>query len=242
MNKTVKIGIDLGQTHCSVGAIFDESFEYIADEKKRTSFPCCVTFGPDGYRVGETALSLGLDRSKQIQLSDISPLFGHQLDDPKAQECLAKLPCQTERNEKGVLIFDVPSKPTAQEITVKIISWLKELTEKQVKKPVREAVIAVPCDFDGAQRKSIYKAGLIAGIQQIKVVDSVVAATTTFTRYNPSVKGNLLGFDLGASQLSMSVVATDGPAIEVKHTKKVYNFGGDSFTQRMLQFCKNTIK
>ena len=67
MNKTVRIGIDLGLTHCCVGAIIDGALEFFVDEKGSASFPSCVTFDQDRYRVGKTALP-SLDRRQQVEL------------------------------------------------------------------------------------------------------------------------------------------------------------------------------
>lgn len=155
------------------------------------------------------------------------------------------VPFGIEEDENGIPTFDIPSKGkrhTAQEITVMIIGWLKELAEKRVKKTVHSAVIAVPFDFDGPQRQAVYKASSIAGFHQTKVVDSISAVTASFSTSKPAFEGILVIFDLGASQLDMSVLVADGSSIEVKLSRRAFNLGGNSFNQKILEFCKDIFK
>lgn len=104
-----------------MGTISDGTLELISDKHGRTSVPSCVTFNQDGWLIGETALSLGVDHTYQVELQDICPLLGHKFSEPIVQETLKLLPFTVEEGANNTAAIVVPSKEKLQRYTVEEI-------------------------------------------------------------------------------------------------------------------------
>ena len=59
---------------------------------------------------------------------------------------------------------------TPQEISAKVLAYMKSYAEKNIGQPVTEAVITVPAYFNDAQRQATKDAGKIAGLEVVRKI------------------------------------------------------------------------
>ena len=69
---------------------------------------------------------------------------------------------------------------TPQEISAKVLSYMKSYAEKNLGQPVKKAVITVPAYFNDAQRQATKDAGTIAGLEVVRIINEPTAACLAY--------------------------------------------------------------
>jgi len=68
----------------------------------------------------------------------------------------------------------------AEEISSMILSKMQEIAEKFLELPIKNAVITVPAYFNDSQRKATKDAGIIAGLNVMRVINEPTAAALAY--------------------------------------------------------------
>ena len=107
-------------------------------------------------------------------------------------------------------------------------------------------MITVPAYFNDAQRQATKDAGLIAGLNVLRIINEPTAAAIAYGLYKKSGtkqgEKNVLVFDLGGGTFDVSLLAIDGEIFEVQATSGDTHLGGDDFDQRLIQHFLKLIK
>merc|ERR1711968_242066 len=86
----------------------------------------------------------------------------------------------------------------AEEISSMVLMKMKEISEAYLGREVKNAVITVPAYFNDSQRQATKDAGVIAGLNVLRIINEPTAAAIA---YGLDKKGsgerNILIFDLG---------------------------------------------
>lgn len=92
---------------------------------------------------------------------------------------------------------------------------------------MKNAVITVPAYFNDNQRQATKDAGLIAGLNVLRIVNEPTAAAIAYglDKMNQGEK-NVLIFDLGGGTFDVSLLTLDDGAFEVKATAGDTHLGG----------------
>ena len=64
----------------------------------------------------------------------------------------------------------------AEEISSVVLTKLREIAEKFLESPVKNAVVTVPAYFNDSQRKATKNAGVIAGLNVMRIINEPTAA------------------------------------------------------------------
>src|SRR5438874_9188055 len=104
-----------------------------------------------------------------------------------------------------------------------ILIKMKEIAEKYLGREVKHAVITVPAYFNDAQRQATKDAGLIAGLNVLRIINEPTAAAIAYglerkraDAKSDSSEHNVLVFDLGGGTFDVSILAIEGGVFEVK--------------------------
>jgi heat shock 70kDa protein 1/6/8 len=116
-----------------------------------------------------------------------------------------------------------------------ILLKMKETAESYLGHPVRDAVISVPAHFNYSQRQATKDAGVIAGLNVLRIVNEPTAAAVAYglDKKIPSER-NVLIFDLGGGTLDVSLLIINGNMFEVKATAGNTHLGGEDFDNRLV--------
>jgi len=120
-----------------------------------------------------------------------------------------------------------------------ILIKMKEVAEAYLGKEVKYAVVTVPAYFNDAQRTATKDAGVIAGLEVLRIINEPTAAAIAYGMDKKSGEKNIIVFDLGGGTFDVSLLTIDNGVFEVVATAGDTHLGGEDFDQRLTEhFCK----
>jgi molecular chaperone DnaK len=204
------IGIDLGTTNSEVAILRDGTPEIIPVDGQPI-MPSCV----------------GLDRGGQLLVGKSAK--NQMVAAPEATILSIKRKMGT---REKVTLGEKSFSP--EEISSLILHKLKQAAESHLGQPVTQAVITVPAFFDDAQRKATRDAGVLAGLEVLRIINEPTAASLAYDA-NLEKDQTLLVYDLGGGTFDVSLVVVEHGVVEVKASQGDTHLGGDDFDQRLME-------
>merc|ERR1739849_44390 len=113
---------------------------------------------------------------------------------------------------------------------------MKETAEAHLGQKVTDAVITVPAYFNDSQRQATKDAGVIAGLNVLRIINEPTAAAIAYglDKKKRSKETNVLIFDLGGGTFDVSILTLDDGIFEVKATAGDTHLGVEDFDNRMV--------
>ena len=130
---------------------------------------------------------------------------------------------------------------TPQEISAMILRELAHIAETHLGHPVREAVITVPAYFNDAQRQATRDAGIIAGLDVVRIINEPTAASLAYGM-NADLDQVALVYDLGGGTFDASLIEMRGGIFEVRASHGDTQLGGDDFDVLLAQTLKESFE
>ncbi len=135
---------------------------------------------------------------------------------------------------------------TTEQATAMIFCELKKKAEAHLNKTVTHALVAIPGNFNDAQRRAIIDAGAIARLKVIHMMNESTAAAIgkeIEIRSNGNKIENVLVYKLGSGSFDVRLMkinsTIDGQKIEVIASDGDMHLGGNEFNRRiMTEFIK----
>merc|ERR1712087_883825 len=175
------IGIDLGTTYSCVGIYKNGRVEIIPNDQGNRITPSYVSFTEDERLIGEAAKNQATVNPSQT-LFDVKRLIGRRFKDSTVQKDIKLLPFKIldkgGKPQIGVKGKDKVMAP--EEVSSMVLTKMKETAENYLGKEVKHAVITVPAYFNDAQRQSTKDAGVIAGLNVLRIINEPTAAAIAY--------------------------------------------------------------
>ena len=122
----------------------------------------------------------------------------------------------------------------AEELSSLVLRSLKEDAESHLGESVTDAIISVPAYFNDLQRKATKRAGELAGLNVVRIINEPTAAAIAYGMAEDN-DSRYLVFDLGGGTFDVSILELYSPIMEV-HAIAGDNFiGGEDFTELLYQ-------
>jgi len=235
------IGIDLGTTNSCVAVYEAGEAKIINNKEGKNTTPSIVAFTDKGQvLVGETAKRQAITNPKKTIFS-IKRIMGLMSNEDKAKEAKGKLPYHIV-DKNGACAIEVEGKIyTPQEISAKVLMKLKEDAESYLGQTVTDAVITVPAYFNDAQRKATKEAGVIAGLNVLRIINEPTASSLAYGIDKKKAE-KILVFDLGGGTFDVTVLDVGDGVFEVLSTDGNAFLGGDDFDNRIIDWLANEFK
>jgi L1 cell adhesion molecule like protein len=203
--------------------------------------PSYVAFTEDERLVGDSAKNqAALNPANTV--FDAKRLIGRKFSDPIVQKDMQHWPFKVVRSDGDRPKVQVQWKGEtkeffAEEISAMVLTKMKETAESMLTEKVTEAVITVPAYFNDGQRQATKDAGVIAGLNVLRIINEPTAAAIAFGLSEQSNKErHVLIFDLGGGTFDVSLLDIDGGMFEVKATAGDTHLGGEDFDARMVDY------
>ena len=120
---------------------------------------------------------------------------------------------------------------------------MRETAESYLGGTVNNAVVTVPAYFNDSQRQATKDAGLIAGLNVLRIINEPTAAAIAYG-LDKKAEGerNVLIFDLGGGTFDVSLLTIEEGIFEVKSTAGDTHLGGEDFDNRLVNHFVNEFK
>jgi len=243
-SNSTAIGIDLGTTYSCVGVWKNNSVDIIANDLGSRTTPSYVAFTEEERLIGEAAKNQAM-RNPENTIFDAKRLIGRKFTDPTVQQDMKTWPFKLSGGEGGKPIIHVEYKGenktySAEEISSMVLSKMKKVAEDYLGTAVKDAVVTVPAYFNDSQRQATKDAGVIAGLNVLRIINEPTAAAIAYgldKKNDVSSKSekNVLIFDLGGGTFDVSLLTIDDGIFEVKATAGDTHLGGEDFDHRLVQ-------
>ncbi len=220
MAKEIILGIDLGTTNSVVSYMQDDGkWKVIPNPEGPNTTPSVVAFKPNGEEI------VGFAAKRQL------------LTNP---DTIASIKRKMGTNEKvhiGCLNKDF----TPQEISAKILAYMKKYAEDNLGEKISKAVITVPAYFNDAQRQATKDAGQIAGLDVVRIINEPTAAALAYGE-DSNKDEKILVYDLGGGTFDVSILEIADGTFEVISTAGDNHLGGDDWDNALVAYIQKEIK
>ncbi len=220
MAKEIILGIDLGTTNSVVSYMQEDGkVKVIPNPEGSNTTPSVVAFRNGEVIVGNTAKRQALTNPDTV--SSIKRHMG-------------------ELNYK-VHIDCINKDFTPQEISAKILQYMKSYAEANIGHEVKKAVITCPAYFNDAQRQATKDAGTIAGLDVVRVISEPTAAALAYG-IESKKEEKILVYDLGGGTFDVSILDLADGTFEVISTSGDSHLGGDDWDKEIENWLSSEIK
>ncbi|MFA7378273.1 MAG: molecular chaperone DnaK, partial [Bacilli bacterium] len=220
MAKEVILGIDLGTTNSVVSYLqADGKVKVIPNPEGTNTTPSAVAFKSSGEEIVGNAAKRQAVTNPDTVLS-IKRKMG---------------------TSEKIHIKCVKKDFTPQEISAKVLAYMKKYAEDNIGQAIKKAVITVPAYFNDAQRQATKDAGVIAGLEVVRIINEPTAAALAYGLESKKT-GKILVYDLGGGTFDVSILDIGDGTFEVVSTSGDNRLGGDDWDKVLADWIKAQIK
>lgn len=220
------LGIDLGTTNSAVGVV-DSGFPILlANEDGRRITPSAVWIGRDGMvEVGAKALRRRALEPDRV-VTSIKRLMGR-----RASEVEANFPVAVAAGGDGLprVLGQTP-----EAISAEILREMKRIAEWRMGVAITKAVITVPAYFHDGQRAATKRAGELAGLEVVRILNEPTAAALAYGLDKLDEKARVAVYDLGGGTFDLSILEMQDGVFQVLATHGDTRLGGDDLDALIL--------
>jgi heat shock 70kDa protein 1/2/6/8 len=236
------IGIDLGTTNSAVGVWQNDRVEIIANEQGNRTTPSYVAFTDTERLIGDSAKSNAASNPKNT-IFDAKRLIGRKFGDASVKTNMTHWPFMVKSGsgDKPQIEVDFKGERSTfqpEEISAMVLTKMKQTAESYLGCEVKDAVITVPAYFNDSQRQATKDAGVIAGLNVLRIINEPTAAALAYGLDKKKVgEQNVVVFDCGGGTHDVSLITIDDGVFEVKATGGDTMLGGGDFDNVMVDWC-----
>ncbi len=231
------IGIDLGTTNCCIAVLDSKNLPKVieSDEGGRT-IPSFVSYLLDGDPiVGKAAMRQAVTNPESTIFA-AKRLIGRKVSAPEVKSFAKVAPYKIVSATNGdawIRIHDLPTSP--QEVSAELLRYIKIQAENFLGEPVTQAVVTVPAYFNDGQRQATKDAGLIAGVEIVRILNEPTAAALAYGLHRGGEDRKIVAvFDLGGGTFDISIMSVENGIFEVLATGGDDALGGNDWDQLLV--------
>jgi molecular chaperone DnaK len=217
---TTAVGIDLGTTFSAIAYVNKHGVpEILHNAEGDRITPSVVLFDGDEIIVGNYAKQAAVAFPNQV----VEFVKRHMGDDNYSFKY---------RNQEY----------SPEQLSSYILAKLKHDAELRLGEKIEEAVITVPAYFADKHRRATMRAGELAGLRVLKLINEPTAAAFAYGLANAGRSMRCMVFDLGGGTFDVTVVNIEGRDITVSATAGDSMLGGKDFDDALISYAADEFK
>ena len=212
----IDYGIDLGTTNSAISRMQNGKVEIIKalpDRKKETT-PSCVSFKKNG------TLNVGDGAYQAYKIDSVKALSQN-----KPLNVFVEFKRTMGTDKKYIVDYspDFTKELTSEELSAEVLKRLKEYVQDE---NINAAVITVPAAFKNNQIDATRRAGKLAGLEHVEVLQEPVAASMAYGLDSKKKDGFWLVFDFGGGTFDAALLKVEDGIMKVIDTEGDNYLGG----------------
>ena len=232
------VGIDLGTTNSLVAYMKDGVPTVIPGRGGRAMVPSVVAMTDNGLIVGDSAKE-HLTRNPERTVYSVKRFMGKDLADVQSE--LAYFPYSV-TEQGGVIRIKLGEKSySPPQISAMILKELKQRAEAHLGESITKVVITVPASFNDSQRQATKDAGMIAGLDVVRIINEPTAASLAYG-LQEKTQGTIAVYDLGGGTFDISILKLKNGIFEVLATNGDTHLGGDDIDRRIADMILSELR
>ncbi|KAJ6768003.1 HEAT SHOCK PROTEIN 70KDA [Salix koriyanagi] len=177
-------GPAIGIEYSRVGVWQHDRVEIIADDQGNRTTPSYVAFTDTERLIGDAA-------KNQVAMNPINTVFdakrliGRRFSDPSVQSDVKLWPFKVIAGpgDKPMIVVTYKGEEkqfAAEEISSMVLIKMREIAEAYLGTPIKNAVVTVPAYSNDSQRQATKDAGVIAGLNVMRIINEPTAAAIAY--------------------------------------------------------------
>jgi molecular chaperone DnaK len=213
MNELI-VGIDLGTTNSAIGVV-DSGFPMLlADMDGKRIIPSAVWYSSDGtVEVGQKALRRRHVNGLSV-ITSVKRYMGRDLSE----------------EDRSILLQRSP-----EEISAELLRELKRIAEARMGQEIHKAVITVPAYFHDGQRLATKRAGELAGLEVVRILNEPTAAALAYGLDKLADSSRVAVYDFGGGTFDLSILEMHEGVFQVLATHGDTRLGGDDLDHAIAE-------
>ncbi|KAJ4723693.1 Heat shock cognate 70 kDa protein [Melia azedarach] len=236
------IGIDLGTTYSCVAVWQYGKAKIIVNDQGNRTTPSYVAFTDDERLIGEAAKNqTAMNPANTV--FDSKRLIGRRFSDASVQSDIKLWPFKviSSPDDKPMIVvnyMDEEKQFAAEEISSMVLIKMREIAEAYLGSAVKNAVVTVPAYFNDSQRQATKDAGVIAGLNIMRIICEPTAAAIAYGLEKKATgdgEKNVLIFDLGGGTFDVSLLTIEK---RVREEEQEGYYGNPRALRRLRTACE----
>ena len=231
------LGIDLGTTNSCMAVIEAGDPRVLENAEGARTTPSVVAVNEkSGERyVGMTAKRQAVTNPDNTVFS-VKRFMGRRYDEENVQRDIKLVPFEVAKHSNGDAHVNMGGKGYAPpEVAAMILQKMKADAEAKLGENVTQAVVTVPAYFNDSQRNATKDAGLIAGLEVLRIINEPTAASLAYG-LDKKTDEKIAVYDLGGGTFDITILQIGDGVFEVLATNGDTHLGGDDFDQRIMDW------
>src|SRR6266545_7244205 len=231
------IGIDLGTTNSCVSILEGDAPIVITNRGGYKTTPSVVAVTEAGKRlVGHIAKRQAITNAENTVYA-AKRLIGRKWNSPQVKNSIMTSSytiVEGPHNDVRIRLRDKTY--SVPEVSSMVLQEMKVIAEDYLGEPVKKAVVTVPAYFNDNQRQATKDAGLIAGLDVIRIINEPTAASLAYG-YGKELDRTVAVYDLGGGTFDISILEIGAHGVfKVISTTDDTFLGGEDFDARIIDW------
>jgi len=237
------IGIDLGTTNSCVAVMEGDSPVVIPNRGGYKTTPSIVAVTEAGKRlVGHIAKRQAITNAENTVYA-AKRLIGRKWNSPQVKNALLTSSYTIVEGPHADVRIKLRDKTySVPEISSMVLQEAKIIAEDYLGDTVEKAVVTVPAYFNDNQRQATKDAGLIAGLDVIRIINEPTAASLAYG-FGKGLDRTVAVYDLGGGTFDISILEIGAHGVfKVISTTGDTFLGGEDFDARVIDWIVQGFK
>lgn len=230
------IGIDLGTTNSCVAIVEDGVPIVIPNRGGYKTTPSMIAIAENGKRlVGHIAKRQAITNAENTVFA-AKRLIGRKWGSAAVRSSIDTMPYRiVEGPHDDVRIMLRDQVFSIPELSAYILQEMKIITEEYLGEDITKVVVTVPAYFNDGQRQATKDAGLVAGLDVIRIINEPTAAALSYG-FGRDIERKVAVYDLGGGTFDISILELGSGVFEVISTAGDTFLGGEDFDRRIIDW------